>query len=345
MSKKKLKKCFIVAEISGNHNGKIEDAKKLIKFAKIAGADAVKIQTYTADTITLNSKSKDFKIKANNPWSNYKYLWNLYRKAQTPFEWTKILFNEAKKNKIKIFSSVFDETSVDELEKLNCPIYKVASPEINHIPLLKKLAKTKKPIIISTGLADKTDLNLAVKTLKFYGSKNLTILKCTSEYPSKYKDLNLRTMVDYKKKYNCDVGFSDHTKDNLSSIVAVANGASVIEKHMYLKSQKSVDSFFSLDQLQFKNFVKDLRNVEKILGAVNYSIIPKKSKSIDGKRSIYASKNILKGEKITAKNIKVVRPRFGLHPKYFFKILNKKSKKDILFGERLSFKKIKNDFK
>lgn len=337
---KNYNNCFIVAEISGNHNGKIEDAKKLIRYAKQAGADAVKIQTYTADTITLNAQSKDFKIKKNNPWFKHKYLWSLYNKAQTPFEWTKLLFNEAKKNKIKIFSSVFDETSIDQLEKLNCPLYKVASPEINHIPLLKKLGKTKKPIIISTGLADKTDLSLAVKTLKRHGTKKLTILKCTSEYPSKYKDLNLKTMIDYKNKFDCDVGFSDHTKDNLASIVAVSNGASVIEKHMFLKSHKSVDSFFSLDQFQFRNFVNDIRNVEKILGKIDYSIIPKKSKSLDGKRSIYASKKILKGELINSKNIKVVRPRFGLHPKYYFKILNKKAKKNILFGERLSLNKI-----
>ena len=332
---------LIVAELSGNHNGNFLRIKKLIAEAKKAGADLIKLQTYTADTITLNSNKNDFKINKKTPWKNNKSLWDLYDKAYTPWEWHKKIFDLGKKLKIDIFSSPFDESAVDLLESLNCPAYKIASAEINHIPLLEKVAKTKKPVILSIGLASLKELKYALKVLKKNGCKKIIILQCVSSYPSPLNEQNLKTIPALKKKFRTLVGLSDHTIGTSVPIAAVTLGASLIEKHFNLDDEeKTVDSFFSLKTNNFKNMIKKIRDVELSLGTINYGISKSSKKNLNSKRSIYVSKKIKKGEKITPKNIKVVRPAFGLHPKYYKKVLGKKVNRSLNFGERLKLKYI-----
>ena len=334
--------CFVVAEMSGNHNGKISRALKIIHSAKKAGANAVKLQTYTADSITLKSNRKDFIISRDSPWFKKKNLWNLYKFAHTPIEWHKRLFQEAKKMKIEIFSSPFDESAVDFLEKLNCPAYKIASPEINHIPLLEKVAKTKKPVILSTGLSTYKDIKLAIKTIRSFGNNKIIVLKCTTAYPSELKEQNLLTIPDMKKKFKVLVGFSDHTKGKIASISTVALGANIIEKHFNLDDKtKTVDSFFSVGEKFFGDMVQDIRDIEKSLGKVSYEISKKSKKSLKAKRSIYVTKDILKGNKIDKKNIKVIRPGYGLPPIYFKKILGRRVNNNLKRGDRMLLKNIK----
>jgi len=334
--------CFVVAEMSGNHNGKISRALKIIHSAKKAGANAVKLQTYTADSITLKSNRKDFIISRDSPWFKKKNLWNLYKFAHTPIEWHKRLFQEAKKMKIEIFSSPFDESAVDFLEKLNCPAYKIASPEINHIPLLEKVAKTKKPVILSTGLSTYKDIKLAIKTIRSFGNNKIVVLKCTTAYPSELKEQNLLTIPDMKKKFKVLVGFSDHTKGKIASISTVALGANIIEKHFNLDDKtKTVDSFFSVGEKFFGDMVQDIRDIEKSLGKVSYEISKKSKKSLKAKRSIYVTKDILKGNKIDKKNIKVIRPGYGLPPIYFKKILGRRVNNNLKRGDRMLLKNIK----
>ena len=334
--------CFVVAEMSGNHNGKISRALKIIHSAKKAGANAVKLQTYTADSITLKSNRKDFIISRDSPWFKKKNLWNLYKFAHTPIEWHKRLFQEAKKIKIEIFSSPFDESAVDFLEKLNCPAYKIASPEINHIPLLEKVAKTKKPVILSTGLSTYKDIKLAIKTIRSFGNNKIIVLKCTTAYPSELKEQNLLTIPDMKKKFKVLVGFSDHTKGKIASISTVALGANIIEKHFNLDDKtKTVDSFFSVGEKFFGDMVQDIRDIEKSLGKVSYEISKKSKKSLKAKRSIYVTKDILKGNKIDKKNIKIIRPGYGLPPIYFKKILGRRVNNNLKRGDRMLLKNIK----
>ena len=333
--------CFVVAEMSGNHGGKISRALKIVHSAKKAGANAVKLQTYTADSITLKSNRKDFIIPKDSPWFKKKNLWNLYKFAHTPIGWHKRLFQEAKKINLEIFSSPFDESAVDFLEKLNCPAYKIASAEINHIPLLEKVAKTKKPIILSTGLSTYKDIKLAIKTIRSFDNNKIIVLKCTTVYPSELKEQNLLTIPDIKKKFNVLAGFSDHTKGKIASISTVALGANIIEKHFNLEDKKkTVDSFFSVGEKFFKNMVKDIRDVEKSLGKVSYKISKTSKKSLKAKRSIYVTKDILKGHKIDKKNIKIIRPGYGLSPIYFKKILGHRVNNNLKRGDRMLLKNI-----
>jgi len=239
-----VKNSFFIAEVSANHNGSLSRAKKIIYTAKKYGADAVKLQTYTPNTITIKSKKKDFVIRGGL-W-NGNTLWDLYKKAQTPFEWHKELFDYAKKIKITCFSTPFDESAVDLLESLNCPFYKVASFEMNHIPLIKKIAQTRKPIIISTGMANLKEIDLAYKTAKKNGAKEIILLYCVSNYPSKISDFNFNNIKILKERYNCKVGFSDHSTDNKVVAAAIAAGAEVIEKHIALERQKKVLILLSL---------------------------------------------------------------------------------------------------
>ena len=335
-------KCFIVAELSGNHAGNLKRAKKLILEAKKAGADAVKLQTYTADTITLNSNNKDFKIKESSPWKIKKNLWSLYKEAHTPWKWHKPLFLYAKKIRIEIFSSPFDESAVNLLEKLKCPAYKIASAEINHIPLLQKVAKTKKPVILSIGLATKQDILLAVKTLKDNGCTKIIILQCVSEYPAKNKDQNLGLIPRIKKDFNVISGLSDHTIGPTAAMTSAIIGGSVIEKHFNLKDKvKTVDSFFSMENTNFAKMVELIREAEGCIGKNNFKYISSKVKNINSRRSIYDSADIKKGEKFTSKNIKVVRPGLSLHPKYFSQLLKKKTKKNLKKGSRIYLKHTK----
>ena len=325
ISKNPLKKTpFFVAEISANHNGSLLHAKKLIKIAKKYGADAVKLQTYTPDTLTIKCDKPDFKIRGGL-W-NGQTLWDLYAKAQTPFEWHKELFDYARKLKIICFSTPFDESAVDLLETLNCPFYKVASFEMNHIPLIKKIAQTNKPIIISTGMANLKEIDLAYKTAKKNGSKEITLLYCVSNYPSKISDFNFNNIRILKERYNCRVGFSDHSTDNKIVAAAIAAGAEVIEKHIALEDQKKgFDLAFSLKGREIKEYAQVINDTSLMMGKKFFFRNKSETHSLQFRRSIYAVSDINKGEKFTKKNIRVIRPGFGIQPVYFEKLINKKS--------------------
>ncbi len=334
---------YLVAEISANHCGNFALAKKLIKCAKINGADAVKLQTYTADTMTIKSNKNYFKIK-NGLWKGYQ-LWDLYKKAHTPFNWHDKLFKYARSLKIEIFSTPFDESSVDFLEKLNCPFYKVASFEMTDLPLIKKIAKTKKPMIISTGMASLEEIKTTFDIAKRNGAKDISLLYCVSNYPSKIQDFNLNNIKILKNKFKCKVGFSDHSNDTKVAMAAVACGAEIVEKHIALDNQKKgLDIKFSLKGKQIREFRHDIDLAYSLLGK-NYfyrSLTEKKSKIF--RRSIFAVRNIKKGEKFSSINIRRIRPGFGLEPKYFNKLINKKSPHNLSKGEPLKktiLKKIK----
>jgi pseudaminic acid synthase len=315
---------FFVAEISANHNGSLSHAKKLIKIAKKYGADAVKLQTYRPDSLTIKSNKPDFKIRGGL-W-NGKTLWDLYEKAQTPFGWHKELFNYAKKLKIICFSTPFDEIAVDLLESLNCPFYKIASFEMNHIPLIKRVSQTKKPIIISTGMANLKEIDLAYKVAKKNGAKEIILLYCVSNYPSKISDFNFNNITILKKRYNCKVGFSDHSTDNKIVAAAIAAGAEVIEKHIALERQKKgFDLAFSLKGREIKDYAEVINDTSLMMGKKYFFRNKNENQSLQFRRSIYATSNIKKGEKFTKKNIRVIRPGFGIQPVYFEKLINKKS--------------------
>ena len=334
---------FFIAEISANHCGSLNKAIKLIKCAKDNGANAVKLQTFTADTMTIKSNKKYFKIN-KGLWKGYNF-WDLYNKAHTPLEWHKKLFDYAKKIGIIIFSTPFDETAVDFLEKLKCPMYKVASFEMTDIPLIKKIASTKKPVIISTGMANLNEIELTYKVAKKYGAKNITLLYCVSNYPSKNSDFNLNNIKVLKDKFKCRVGLSDHSKNNKIAIACIAAGAEVVEKHIALDNQKKgLDIEFSLKGKEIKRFKSSIDEVYKLLGKKYFY----RSKSEDSnkvfRRSIFIVKNILKGEKFTKYNIRRIRPGYGVSPIYYEKILNKKSPSNLKRGDPLNLnilKKIK----
>ena len=336
--KNPLKKSpFFVAEISANHNGSLLHAKKLIKIAKKYGADAVKLQTYTPETITIKSNKLDFKIRGGL-WSG-KTLWDLYEKAQTPFEWHEELFDYAKKLKIICFSTPFDETAVDLLESLKCPFYKVASFEMNHIPLIKKIARTKKTIIISTGMANLKEIDLAYNAAKKNGAKEIILLSGVSNYPSKISDFNFNNIKILKQRYNCKVGFSDHSTDNKVVAAAIAAGAEVIEKHIALQGQtKGFDLAFSLKGKKIKDYSKVIKDTSLMMGKKFFFRNKSENHSLQFRRSIYAVSDIKKGEKFTKKNIRVIRPGFGISPVYFEKLINKKSPFNI--SRHTSLKKV-----
>jgi pseudaminic acid synthase len=329
ISKNPLKKTpFFVAEISANHNGSLLHAKKLIKIAKKYGADAVKLQTFTPDTLTIKCDKPDFKIKGGL-W-NGKTLWDLYVKAQTPFEWHKELFEYARKLKIICFSTPFDESAVDLLESLNCPFYKVASFEMNHIPLIKKIARTRKPIIISTGMANLKEIDLAYRTAKKNEAGEIILLYCVSNYPSRISDFNFNNIRILKERYNCKVGFSDHSTDNKVAAAAIAAGAEVIEKHVALEGQKKgFDLAFSLKGKEIKDYVQVIKDTSLMMGKKYFYRNKSENHSLQFRRSIYAISDIKKGEKFTKKNIRVIRPGFGIQPVYFEKLINKRSPSDI----------------
>jgi pseudaminic acid synthase len=319
---------LFVAEISSNHNGSLKKAKKLIKAAKKYGADVVKLQSYTPSTITLKSKRSEFLIK-EGLWKG-RTLWDLYEKAQTPFEWHKELFAYAKKIKITCFSTPFDESAVDLLESLNCPFYKVASFEMNHIPLIKKIAQTKKPIIISTGMATLKEIDIAYKTAKKYGAKHITLLYCVSNYPSRISDFNFNNIKILKERYNCRIGFSDHSTDNRVVAAAIASGAEVIEKHIALENQKKgFDIAFSLKGKEIKNYAKTIKETSLMMGKRYFFRNKSEKKSLQFRRSIYAISDINKGERFSKKNIRVIRPGLGIEPIYFEKLIKKRSPSNI----------------
>ena len=336
----KLNPPYFVAEISANHCGEFKTAKKLIKTAKINGADAVKLQTYTPDTMTIKSNKKYFKIK-NGLWKGYG-LWDLYNKAHTPLSWHKELFLYAKKLGITIFSTPFDETAVTFLEKLNCPIYKISSFEMTDLPLIKRVALTKKPMIISTGLSSLKEIEETFKVAKRYGAKDITLLYCVSNYPAKNMDFNINNIKILKEKFNCRVGLSDHSLDNKIAFASIAAGAEIIEKHIALDDQKrGLDIEFSLKGKKIKEFKESINDVYNAMGKKKFFRNPSENKSKIFRRSIFVVNDIKRGEKLTKKNIRRIRPGYGLEPKFFDKVLGKKVKKNLYAGNPLKIQQIK----
>ncbi len=326
---------FIIAELSANHNGSKQVAIDTIKAAKRCGANAIKLQTYTADTMTLDAYNDDFIIKGTI-WENQR-LYDLYKQAYTPWEWHKELFEVAKNEGLICFSSPFDKTAVDFLETLNNPIYKIASFEITDIPLIEYAASKGKPIIISTGIANYEDIKLAVDTCRKAGNNDITLLKCTSSYPAPIEDANLVMMQRLAKDFKVKVGLSDHTLGITVPVVATALGATVIEKHFILdKSIGGPDASFSLDKKEFAEMVTAVRQAEKAIGQETYELTEKQKSGRVFARSLYAAENIKKGEIITEKNVRSVRPGFGMHPKYYNEILGKKATKNLEKGTPLS---------
>jgi pseudaminic acid synthase len=328
---------FVIAEISGNHAGKIENAIHLIEESAKAGADAVKFQAYTADSITIDSEFDDFRIPSGNSWEKYSTLFNLYKTAQTPFEWIPELFKAAKRFSVPVFASVFDLTSIELLENHDPFAYKVASPEASDSILLKRLGKTRKPVFISTGLSNASEIYESNEILLHNGCPQVIWLKASTAYPAPLQDINLRTIEHMKDFVKGPVGFSDHTLDIEIAVAAVAQGANAIEKHIKLSdSQSSVDDFFSLSPSQFKHMVHCIRNVEAAIGVVNYDIPASSRENLNGKRSLYCVEDIKPGELFTSANVRSIRPSFGLPISYYESIIGKRSRSSIVKGQRLS---------
>lgn len=329
MSILKKDKVFIAAEISANHGHDIEVAKQTIKAIKEAGADAIKIQTYTADTITMDCDNEYFQIKQGTLWDGTT-LYKLYQEAYTPWEWHKELFDYAKEVGIEIFSSPFDKTAVDLLEDLETPVYKIASFEITDVPLIKYVASKQKPMIISTGIATIGEIKEAVDTCKIMGNYDITLLKCTSSYPTPYEEMNLRTMPNLKETFGVKVGLSDHSMGMTAALGAVALGASFIEKHVILdRSIGGPDASFSMEIDEFKEMVTEIRNLEKALGKVSYDLSEKTLNNRTFSRSLFFTENIKQGEVITEANMRSIRPGYGMHPRHYEEILGKKVTRDI----------------
>ena len=331
-------KTFIIAELSANHNQNKQIAIDTIIAAKKAGADAIKFQTYTPDTLTIDCDNEYFKIGHGTLWDG-KTLYSLYQEAYTPWEWHQELFEVAKANDLVCFSSPFDKTAVDFLENLNVPAYKIASFEIQDIPLIKYAASKGKPIIISTGIATLEDIELAVATCKSVGNNDIILLKCTSSYPAPLDLANLKTMVDLKTRFNVTVGLSDHTMGNIAPIVATALGGKVIEKHFILdKSIGGPDAEFSLNPVEFAQMVQEVRMAESALGITTYELSEKVEKNRKFARSLFVVKDVKIGEKLTPENVRSIRPGYGLHPKYYEEVIGKIAKENIEKGNPLSFK-------
>lgn len=333
-------KVFIIAELSANHNGSLDTALKTITAMKESGADAIKLQTYTPDTITLDCDSEMFTISQGTLWDKRKFH-DLYASAMTPWEWHPILFDHAKSLGMEAFSSPFDTSAVDFLSELEVPAYKIASFEITDIPLIEYTAAKGKPIIISTGIATLSDIEEALDACKRMGNDQITLLKCTSAYPAALEEMNLLTIADMLKRFGVTVGLSDHTMSFSTPVAAVALGARVIEKHFILdRGMGGADSAFSLEPHEFKMMVDAVRDTEKLLGKITYELSPKSLKSREFSRSLFIAKDVKAGETITAVNVRSVRPGFGLPPKYFQEIIGRSFKTDLLKGTPLSWDNI-----
>ncbi len=332
-------KPFIIAEISANHGGSLSKAIRMITAAKKAGASAVKIQTYEADSMTLDSNKNDFKIN-HGIWKGNK-LFDLYKKAQTPFSWHKSLFNHAKKLGILIFSSVFDQRGVDLLDDLKVPFFKIASFEITDIPLIEYVASKNRPILLSTGMANEKEIGDALETIKLKGINEILLFHCISSYPSKVEEYNLNMINTLEKRFKVLVGLSDHTLGFEAALASVALGAVAIEKHFKIKkNDKGIDSKFSSDPEDIKKLVLKTEQIWKGLGAGKYERSIEEKKNISFRRSLYFVSNLKKGEKISKEDIKSIRPGFGLEPKYLNKVIKKKTKKQIKIGERVTWDNI-----
>ena len=337
-----MSKTFIVAELSANHGHRLDLALESIRAIREAGADAVKLQTYTADTLTLDSRREDFRVKGTL-WDG-RTLYELYQEAYTPWEWHPALFEEARAQGLVCFSTPFDKTAVDFLEDLGNPICKIASFEITDLPLIDYAARKGKPMVISTGIALPEDIQRAVETCRAAGNDDITLLKCTSSYPAPVENANLRTMVDMKERYGVKVGLSDHTMGSDVAVAAVALGATVVEKHFILdRSIGGPDAAFSMEKDEFAAMVRAIRNVEKALGEVVYPTDPAAIKGREFCRSLYVARDIRVGERITDENVRSVRPGVGLPPRYLPAILGKRVKRDVEAGERFSLDLIEDE--
>ncbi|MFD2201847.1 pseudaminic acid synthase [Shivajiella indica] len=326
---------FIIAELSANHNGSLETAIETIKAAKRAGADAIKFQTYTADTITIDCNKEDFIIKGTI-WEG-KNLYQLYQEAYTPWEWHETLFNAAKEEGLVCFSSPFDKTAVDFLENLDAPAYKIASFEITDIPLIEYVASKGKPVIISTGIANQEDIELALDACYRMGNREVALLKCTSSYPAPIEEANMVMVKDMGERYGVITGLSDHTMGNTVPVVATCFGAKIIEKHFILdRSIGGPDASFSMTEQEFADMVKAVREAEKAIGIVDYNLTEKQVKGKDFCRSLYVVKDIKAGEVITEEHVRSIRPGFGMHPKTLTLIIGKNINQHIEKGERFS---------
>lgn len=330
---------FIIAELSANHNGSLETAIETIRAAKRAGANCIKLQTYTADTMTIQTNKEDFIIKGTI-W-NGQNLHELYKKAHTPWEWHGVLMEVAQEEGLVCFSTPFDKSSVDFLENLNVPAYKIASFEITDIQFIEYVASKMKPVIISTGIAKEEEIKNAIDVCRRIGNNDICLLKCTSSYPAPIEEANICMIADLAKKFNVISGLSDHTLGQTAPILAVAMGAKIIEKHFILnKSIGGPDSSFSLDENEFSSMVKGVREAEKAMGKVDYTLSKKQISGRSFSRSLYLVKDIKAGEILSEKNIRSIRPGFGLHPKYLKVILGKKYLINSKKGDRLELENI-----
>lgn len=331
-----MSKVLLVAELSANHNGSKQVAIDTIIAARKAGADAIKLQTYTADSITLNSTKSDFRIKQGTLWDG-RYLYDLYKEASTPWEWHKELYHVAKEEGLICFSSPFDKKAVDFLESLNNPIYKIASFEITDISLIRYAAKTLKPIVISTGIATEEDIRLAVDTCRSVGNNDITLLKCTSSYPAPIKEANLCMIKDLSIRFNVKSGLSDHTIGSIVPLISVAMGATMIEKHFIIdRSIGGPDAAFSMNKDEFKHMVEDLRLAEQAMGMVSYDLTETMKSGRVFSRSLYVIENMKIGDIVTEQNVRSIRPGFGTHPKYMEQCLGKKVNRNIERGTPFS---------
>jgi N-acetylneuraminate synthase len=322
---------YIIAELSANHNGVLQKALDTISEAKKRGADAIKLQTYSADTMTIDCDSEEFMIKGGL-WDGYK-LYDLYKWAQTPFDWHKAMFDHARKVGITCFSTPFDETAVDLLEDMNVPAYKVASFEATDLPLIKYIASTKKPMIMSTGMANFEEIEEMVAAARDAGCKDLILLHCISSYPAPIEQSNLLTIVDMRKKFGVQIGLSDHTLSNTASVVATALGATLIEKHFILdRSEKGPDSEFSIEPQELEVLCRETKDAWSSLGAAGYQLKPAEVESAKFRRSVYFVKDLKAGEQITPDSIRRIRPGFGLAPKYEEQLIGKTVKVDVKSG-------------
>ena len=334
---------FIIAELSANHNGSLETALETIRAAKRAGANAIKFQTYTADTLTINSNKEDFIIKSGSIWDG-KTFYDLYQAAFTPWEWHKQLFNCAQQEGLICFSSPFDKTAVDFLEELNVPAYKIASFEITDIPLIEYVASKGKPIILSTGIASMEDIELALDTCRRFGNNDIALLKCTSSYPAPIEEANMAMIQDFKNRFSVIPGLSDHTLGSTVPIVATTLGARIIEKHFILdRSIGGPDASFSMNEKEFSKMVDSIREAEKAVGVINYEPTKKQLEGRAFSRSLYVVKDVKKGDVFTEDNVRSIRPGFGLHPKFYNVILGAKATNDYDKGHRISLDMLGNE--
>lgn len=335
--------CFIIAELSANHNGSLETALETVRAAKRAGANCIKLQTYTADTLTIDSSKDDFIIQSGSIWDGKNY-YELYKEAFTPWEWHPEIMRVAEEEDLVCFSSPFDFSAVDFLEKLNVPAYKIASFEITDIPLIEYVASKGKPVIISTGIATIEDIELALDACKRMDNDQIALLKCTSSYPAPVEEANMIMVRDLRERYGVISGVSDHTMGSTVPIVATCFGAKIIEKHFILdRSVGGPDASFSMNEEEFTTMVKAVREAELAVGEVDYKLTDKQKKGKDFSRSLYVVKDVNEGDLLTVENVRSIRPGFGMHPKYYNEVLGKQFNKSFTKGTRLSSDMISNN--